>query len=318
MTPSAPTPDAEPIPTTEPLVTVGIPVYNGERYVREAISSVCNQTYRNLEILVADNASTDSTVAILHELAAKDDRIRLILNPENLGAASNFNLVLDQGKGEHTVWVASDDLIEPAYISRAVEILNRRPEVVGVYSNARRIDENGTTVGNYSESVARARLDDPDAAVRVGDSILGFPAVVVFGVMRRSTMMATGKHGDYIGGDRVLVMELALLGQLARIDDELFARRVHAEAYSSLVNTAAKATWFGGADARSGLADYVRVKHHVEAVRKLAPDARSRRRGYFTSLVSLPIMLLKHHAVAAYVRVLRLFGKELDLTRFDG
>lgn len=319
MTPEQDNQPVDPGAGTEPpLVTVGIPVYNGERYVREAVQSVIEQDYRQLEILISDNGSTDGTVAILEELAATDQRIRLLLNPENAGAARNFNLVLDEGRGDYTVWVASDDRIEPEYISQAVKILETRPDAIGVYSNAVRIDENGTIVGDYSDSVARARLDHPDAAVRVRDSILGFPAVVVFGVMRRDAMMKTGKHGDYIGGDRVLVMELALLGRLVRIEEALFARRVHPDAYSSISNKSAKAKWFGGSDARPGRADYIRIKKHLAAVQALSPDQRTRRHGYLTSLVLLPLMLLKHHLVNWFVKALGLLGKEIDRTKYQG
>ncbi len=300
-----------------PLVSIGIPVYNGEKYAAEAIRSAQAQDYPNLEIIISDNASTDSTPVIIKTLADEDPRIRVIWQETNVGAAANFNAVLDESKGEYTMWLAADDLIEPSYIRRSVEILSTRPEVIGVYSNARRIDDSGDQVGDYETSMSALRLDHPDAAVRARDAIKGFPAVAVFGVMRRDAMMATGKHGDYIGGDRVLVMELALLGQLVRIDEELFARRIHPDAYSSLVEKGARARWFGGADANPGNADIVRIRKHLDGLRSLAPDSRVRRQGSIAVLTWLPWTLAKSHSFNAVQRVLMLVGKEIDRTKFE-
>jgi len=84
----------------KPLITIGIPVYNGEDFIRDCLNSICNQTYENLEIIISDNASDDHTSEICEEFAAKDLRIKYFRNKKNLGAAPNYNKVFELSSGE--------------------------------------------------------------------------------------------------------------------------------------------------------------------------------------------------------------------------
>lgn len=297
-------------------MTIGIPVYNGEDYIEATLDSALAQTHRNIEILISDNASTDRTPEILREYAERDDRIRLMLNDVNVGAAPNYNLVLNGAKADYFAWLSADDLLEPTYVERAVEILNARPEVVCVYSHSGRIDQHGERVGDYHDTMAKLRLDHSNPGVRFSDAVLGFPAIVLFGVMRRSTMLDTPGHGAYIGGDRVFVSEMALKGLIVRVSEELFQRRVHPDAYSSILDKSAKAKWFAGEDAEAGAADVERIKQHLAALKRSSPDSKTRLRGMFTMLVRFPVVLAKTHGFNLLQRGLRLTGREIDRGRF--
>ena len=132
--------DKECTETGVPLVTIGIPVYNGAAYIAATLDSVLAQSHEHLEIIVSDNASTDRTPEILEEYAERDSRIRLILNPTNLGAAPNYNRTFALARGEFFKWAAHDDLCEPTFISTCVEALRNDDRVVLAYPESEVID----------------------------------------------------------------------------------------------------------------------------------------------------------------------------------
>lgn len=112
-----------------PQVSIGMPVYNGEKFLREALESVCAQTFTDFELIISDNASTDSTEAICREYAAKDKRIRYVRQPANFGAKANFEYVLDEALGTYFMWLGDDDWLDGNYISSCVNQLNFDPRL---------------------------------------------------------------------------------------------------------------------------------------------------------------------------------------------
>ena len=119
-----------------PLVSIGVPVNNSERYLREALDSVLAQDYPRLEILISDNASTDGTGEIARQYAESDRRVRYWRNSENIGAVRNFGRVLAEASGKYFTWLASDDFFAEAQaISKCVAFLEANPDVVLCGSN---------------------------------------------------------------------------------------------------------------------------------------------------------------------------------------
>jgi glycosyltransferase involved in cell wall biosynthesis len=114
-----------------PLVSVGVPVYNGAEFVAEALQSVLAQDYPNLELIVCDNASEDETEAICRRIAASDNRVRYLRNPVNIELVSNFQRTLDEARGRYFSWLAHDDVMsDPAYLRTVVSYLEEHPDVV--------------------------------------------------------------------------------------------------------------------------------------------------------------------------------------------
>src|SRR3954470_23138397 len=107
-----------------PRVTIGLPVYNGARYLAEAIESVLAQTFTDFELVISDNASTDATAAIALQYAARDPRVRYSRNRENIGSARNFGRAFELATGEFFKWMASDDLISPEFLENCVAALD--------------------------------------------------------------------------------------------------------------------------------------------------------------------------------------------------
>ena len=130
----------------EPLVTIGVPVYNGEAFLAEALDALVWQTYQNLEILISDNASTDDTEGIARSFANADSRIRYERLPSNIGPVLNFNRLVHLARGDYFKWAAHDDLHAPDYIERCVARLEERTDAVLCQSRVRIIDAAGATV----------------------------------------------------------------------------------------------------------------------------------------------------------------------------
>lgn len=131
-----------------PKVSIGMPVYNGELFIREALDSLLAQTFTDFELVISDNASTDGTEAICREYNRKDDRIRYVRQTENRGAVANFRYVLDEAVGEYFMWAAADDMWSPNWL----EVLMRHAKTNVVCCGAwQRIGLNGEYIGerNY-------------------------------------------------------------------------------------------------------------------------------------------------------------------------
>lgn len=111
-------------PTPSPKVSIGMPVYNGEKYIREALDSLLAQTFTDFELIISDNASTDGTEAICREYVARDLRIRYVRQSENRGAAANFQFVLDESRGDYFMWAAADDSWLPTFLTESVGVLD--------------------------------------------------------------------------------------------------------------------------------------------------------------------------------------------------
>jgi len=214
----------------KPRVSIGMPVFNGEKYLEEALDSILAQTYTDFELIISDNASTDHTQQICRSYAAMDSRIRYYRNERNLGAPKNFNRVFELSSGEYFKWAAYDDVLAPEYIQKCVSVLDKDPSIVLCHSKTGRIDEHGTLVGIYDHKM---RIDSPKPHERFGDLIsIHNPCWAIFGVIRTSILKKTPLHGDYRGADGNLLAEIGLFGRMYEIPEYLFLRRDHSQAYT--------------------------------------------------------------------------------------
>ena len=109
---------------SQPTVSIGMPVYNGGKYIRDALDSLLAQTFTNFELIISDNASTDRTEQICREYADRDARIQYVRQPVNRGATANFQFVLDEAAGEYFMWAAYDDYWKPHFIAHALSAMN--------------------------------------------------------------------------------------------------------------------------------------------------------------------------------------------------
>ncbi len=208
-----------------PRVSLGLPVYNGERYLAAALDSLLAQTFRDFELIICDNASTDGTGAICLDYAAREPRIHYHRAPRNGGAVRNHNWAAELARGEYFKWTAHDDVYEPEFLTRCVEHLDAHPEVVLVFSRSRFIDENGAPMHEYRHPLD---LGSPDVATRFLGFVCGSHIMVEdYGLMRRAVLGLTPRYGNYVWSDMTLFGELALHGPFHELPEVLFLRREH-------------------------------------------------------------------------------------------
>ena len=231
-----------------PYVSIGLPVYNGERFLTETLDSLLAQTFENLELIISDNASTDRTQEICEDYAAKDRRIRYYRNDQNLGAARNYNRVFELSTGKYFKWAAHDDLCAPVLIKRCVEALDSELFAVICHSKTSIIDEHGRHQKDYDDLMD---LRSPNPHERFRDYLFRRAGLwsAVFGVIRVSELRKTPLIGSYISSDKVLLGELVLRGKIYQLSERLFYRRYHPEqGWRANPTRSAEAAWYDPAN----------------------------------------------------------------------
>ena len=211
-----------------PIISVGLPVYNGQNYIREAIESILAQTYANFELVISDNASTDETQVICEEYAKMDPRIRYFRSPENRGAAWNFNNTFNLSKGEYFKWAAHDDVLLPRFLELTLKALHENPDAVLAHSQVGRIEDEGVLYKEDGDD--GLHFDSEDPIQRFKDSVFGLHFFTnVFGLMPTSVLKNTSLIGGFASSDVVLVGQLALAGKIIEVPETLFLWRTHKE-----------------------------------------------------------------------------------------
>jgi glycosyltransferase involved in cell wall biosynthesis len=194
-----------------PLVSIGIPVYNGERSINQALDALRAQTYDNLELVISDNASTDSTGEICREYAAKDRRIKYFRNPVNVGLYENFRRVVTLATGEFFMWAAADDLKPPTAVEHCVQ---------AILGNERAVTAHGiilirTTDGKESaEHPNEIQLTDASAATRIRNFTYGLRHHGMFFCLHRRAALLQARLGNHLGQDYLLCLQMCLLGAI--------------------------------------------------------------------------------------------------------
>lgn len=218
----------ESIPKMGLKVTIGMPVYNGEPFLRRALDSLLSQTFTSFELIVSDNASTDHTEQISREYAARDRRIRYFRQSDNKGAAWNFSFVLEKARAEYFMWAACDDYWHPDFVAAAVQELSDHPEASVAMCAVERIHENQTTldVVKYSGNSDPNRMSNFRLAMALA---AGRPYhLYIYGLYRLSFLRrAFQGFPKAPAGDRMFVCQAALATRFRYVDRILHFRQVN-------------------------------------------------------------------------------------------
>ncbi|NJK38917.1 MAG: glycosyltransferase family 2 protein [Oscillatoriales cyanobacterium RM2_1_1] len=254
-----------PFRSQNPKIVLGLPVYNGENYLRNALDSILSQTLQNFQIIISDNASIDATGAIAREYADRDPRILYYRQPRNIGASRNFNFVFQPGDAPYFKWAAHDDVLEPDYLRSCVELLDQDQNLVMAHSASLKINAKGEKIGTYD---ADLKLSDNSARARFWRIIWADHFTEIFGVMRSDVVATTKLYGSYIGSDRNLLAELLLWGDLGYVKQHLFCRRKHSASYmDSLKNNRDRLKWFDpDVQIPNMLVGYVKLNEYLSSI----------------------------------------------------
>lgn len=275
-------------------LSIGLPVYNGERYLAQAIDSLLGQTFTDFTLIISDNGSTDATESICRSYAQRDARIVYHRSDENRGAAWNFNRVFELSRSPYFKWAACDDRCDPEHVERCIEALENHPGAVVAYTQSYITDDDGEITRTYREP---ADATSPQASDR-------FYAVVrnsgychaLFGVVRSEVLAQTQLHGSYVASDTILLAELALRGELREVGEKLFYWRDHRRRSQRLHTTDAElAVFYDPRNAgRSSMRHWTLLAHYIRAVWRVPLPAGERLRcGWVVlkwTLLRLPLL----------------------------
>ncbi len=207
-----------------PLVSIGFPAYNGENFIREAIESILNQTFTDFELIISDNASTDQTESICRAYQAQDNRVKYFRNDYNMGASANYTKVFQLATGQYFKWAAHDDVCQPEFLERCVEVLERDPSVILCYARTITIDADRQPRKQWAARPAFSSTVPVKRYQEVFEPLETFP---IWGVIRTEILRKTPLLGNYTSHDLPLLAELSLYGKFHEIPEFLFLSREH-------------------------------------------------------------------------------------------
>jgi glycosyltransferase involved in cell wall biosynthesis len=216
--------------TTQPRLSIGLPVYNGEDYLAQSLDAVLGQTYTDFELILSSNASTDGTDDICREYAARDPRISFYRQERNIGAAPHHDFVFRQSHGELFKWASGDDLWARDLVARCVALLDDRPDAILAHTYTAAIDGEDNVIQALEYPL---RTDAAEAPERLrsmlfdGDLPGAIQADDFYGVIRSDVLRKVKPHDSFYHADQVFMVELALHGPFLQVPDWLYFRRHH-------------------------------------------------------------------------------------------
>jgi len=217
-----------------PRLSIGMPVRNGERYIRQALDALLAQSLGDFELTICDNASTDGTRAICEEYVRRDRRVRYLPAARNAGLQANFARALDAAGAPYFMWACHDDLWDRTYVERMVAILDARPEVVLAASNAASVDQRGVRRREYDHGRVAGPGSAFSRALRfVRADPAGAHAMLIYGVMRTAAIKRVGyqplrplrENDRDLALDKLTLFRLIFEGDLVVVPEVLYFHR---------------------------------------------------------------------------------------------
>jgi len=256
----------------EPLVSIGLPVRNGERYLGEAVRSVLDQEHGDLELVISDNASDDGTEEICRHFARSDPRVRYHRQPQDIGLVANFNTVLHLARGGYFNWMGDDDRLTPTYVSRCVEVFADDATLILVTTQQAYVGPDGA-VESASYDGARMRSARPVERFTEMLRLLNESRLLLdplYGMMRRATVAGVARP-IMVFEDQVFAARLALAGPFGHLGQVLSYRR--SKPFPRLTVTTRR---LGAPPWQARVATTLQCRELLAAVREagLSPDER--------------------------------------------
>lgn len=284
--------------TAAPEVTIGVPVYNGERYLGAALDSLLAQDHDSLEILISDNASTDATAAIIADAAQRDPRVRVIRQPVNRGGVWNVNFLVDQAQGELFKWAYYDDVCVPGFVPACVEALRSAgPGTVMAYTRVVTIGPAGEIIEERDD--AHLNLDAATPHERVYNLLYSLANQAEFGLMRTAAMRRTHGIRPYIGSELFFLTEMAIHGGFVLVPEPLQQLRRHPEQYGR--DRFTEANWYAGSGKPQSLLPFTKM-NALLAETVLHADLSPSERGRCLQAVGLGWTVPRWRSVAGDVK----------------
>lgn len=210
-----------------PRVTVGVPVFQGARFLERTLAALRDQDLDDVEVLVADNGSTDATVAIAERFVAADPRFRLLRSDRNRGVPWNWNRVLAAARAPYFMWNGADDVVRPGHLAACRAALEERPEATIAFSGVDLVDAEDRPVGRMDDDGLDLDGVSPAERVRTFLARHAYQVIGFGGVHRTATLRRMGGLPGYYGGDISLGVRMAMRAPWVQVPERLFVSRRH-------------------------------------------------------------------------------------------
>ena len=212
------------------LLSIGMPVYNGEKYLIQALDSLLTQSFKDFELIISDNASTDNTAEICKRYLEKDNRIKYYRNKVNIGAVANFNNLINYATAPYFMWAAYDDMWEPSYISKLINIMESDKSIALAFSVIDSIDEDGKQIRVYPKIL---KLSSSETIFKRLFKFIMFEesdgkANLIYGIMRLNRIKEIGGFNKTLGefaADDLFLFSMLFKGNFYIFDELLFHKR---------------------------------------------------------------------------------------------
>ena len=217
-------------------ISIGLPVYNGERFLRSKIDSILNQTYTNFELIISDNCSNDETQKICEEYIKKDNRIKYHRQEKNFGVTWNFEFVLEKSNGDYFMWTGVDDILLPEFIEKNIIVLEENKECVASISKINsyqpddeiiQIDKNDLEYSEFIKKIrnyVRPRSIFPirgDFQTKARAYLKKSSCQVIYSIFKSDVIKKSIISESFLGNDWAIFLNVLKYGNLAVIDEVL-------------------------------------------------------------------------------------------------
>jgi glycosyltransferase involved in cell wall biosynthesis len=195
-------------------------VYNGERTLERALAALVAQDYANLEILVADDRSTDGSLEICAEFARRDRRVKVVQNAENVGLIQNFNQLFRMARGKYFMWADQDDIRALSFVRKTVAALEQDPGAVLCHSHTAAFIGDPDDVKHINTLDGVAGVASPVA--RYARFLRAYSDTAIYGLIRSDALRRTHLWRRDLGSSNALLFELLLQGTFIQVPEVLY------------------------------------------------------------------------------------------------
>ncbi len=216
-------------------VSIGLPVFNGERFMAPSLDALLCQTHKNCEIIISDNSSTDSTSLICKQYAKRDSRIKYIRQKQNMGVVWNFNFVLNKAKNDFFIWNSADDIKEPEFLKKTLTALLSNKNAVGCMSKLKyynlpeknsqdKINSRFRKIWKKAKTILIKReIRDISGSYEKKTRLFlrKTKAEMIYGVFRTKELQQCIVAESFIGHDRAIILSILKHGDLVVVDEVL-------------------------------------------------------------------------------------------------
>lgn len=197
------------------LVSIVLPVYNGESFLRQSVESVLNQSYENLELIIVNDCSTDSTEKIVQEYLKKDARVRYVKNVQNMKLPQSLNIGFEHASGKYLTWTSDDNIFDKYAIEKMITYLEKNPAIQLVYCDYDEID---------AEGVVKRHVSVKESKYLIYRNVIG--ACFLY---RKEVVEKVGTYDTkrFLVEDYEYWLRISLVGELAPLHENLYQYRFH-------------------------------------------------------------------------------------------